>query len=131
MDKLVDQLFIFEGDGVIKGFTGNYSDYREMEREQQKEAKAEKREIEKEVNKDSSLITNSIKIKLSYKEKFELEQIEKELPILEKQKDDINNQLNSGLVDRQKIIELSQRLAQLNEEIDVKTMRWLELSEKV
>lgn len=131
MDKLVDQLFIFEGDGVIKGFTGNYSDYREMEREQQKEAKAEKREIEKEVNKDSTLITNSIKTKLSYKEKFELEQIEKELPILEKQKDDINNQLNSGLVDRQKIIELSQRLAQLNEEIDVKTMRWLELSEKL
>ncbi|MFN4234604.1 MAG: ABC-F family ATP-binding cassette domain-containing protein [Bacteroidia bacterium] len=131
MDKLVDQLFIFEGDGVIKGFTGNYSDYREIEREQQKEAKEEKRENEKEINKDSTSTTNSIKTKLSYKEKFELEQIEKELPILEQQKEEINNQLNSGKLEHQKIIELSEMLAKLSEEIDVKTMRWLELSEKV
>lgn len=133
MDKLVDQLFIFEGDGIIKGFTGNYSDYREMEREQQKEAKEEKRESEKEQKIDTPppiATLSETKTKLSFKEKFELEQIEKELPLLEKQKEDLNQQLNSEINDHQKITEIADKLSKLTEEIDVKAMRWLELSEK-
>lgn len=130
MDKLVDQLFIFEGDGVIKGFTGNYTDYRDMERELQKEAKEEKKETDKEQIKEVITTSAAPKAKLSFKEKFELEQIEKELPVLEKQKDELNQQLNSGISDHQKIAELAEKLAKLAEEIDVKTMRWLELSEK-
>lgn len=129
MDKLVDQLFIFEGDGLIKGFTGNYSDYREMEREQQKEAKEGKKDTEK-VQKTEHTTPDTPKAKLSFKEKFELEQIEKELPQLEKQKEDLNNLLNSGISDHQKITEIADILAKVSEEIDVKTLRWLELSEK-
>lgn len=132
MDKLVDQLFIFEGDGVIKGFTGNYSDYRDMEREQLKEAKEEKKEVVKDKDQKAEvpIVSAAPKTKLSFKEKFELEQIEKELPELEKQKEVLNQQLNSGITDHQKITEISDMLAKVSEEIDVKTMRWLELSEK-
>lgn len=130
MDKLVDQLFIFEGDGVIKGFTGNYSDYRDMERELQKEAKEEKKETDKEQKQEVQTTSTTPKAKLSFKEKFELEQIEKELPMLEKQKEELNQQLNSGISDHQKITEIADKLAKVSEEIDVKTMRWLELSEK-
>jgi ATP-binding cassette subfamily F protein uup len=130
MDKLVDQLFIFEGDGVIKGFTGNYSDYRDMERELQKEAKEEKKETDKEQKQEVPTTSAAPKAKLSFKEKFELEQIEKELPQLEQQKEALNQQLNSGISDHQKITEIADKLAKVSEEIDVKTMRWLELSEK-
>jgi ATP-binding cassette subfamily F protein uup len=130
MDKLVDQLFIFEGDGVIKGFTGNYSDYRELERELQIEAKEEKNVNEKlQVEKPLS-VAASPKNKLSFKEKFELEQIEKELPQLELLKEELTQQLNSGISDHTKIKEIAEQLAKVTEEIDVKTMRWLELSEK-
>jgi ATP-binding cassette subfamily F protein uup len=130
MDKLVDQLFIFEGDGVIKGFTGNYSDYRELERELQLEAKEEKSGNEKLQNEKTLSIAASPKNKLSFKEKFELEQIEKELPQLELLKEELTQQLNSGISDHTKIKEIAEQLAKVTEEIDVKTMRWLELSEK-
>lgn len=130
MDKLVDQLFIFEGDGVIKGFTGNYSDYRELERELQLEAKEEKSGNEKLQNEKTLSVAASPKNKLSFKEKFELEQIEKELPQLELLKEELTQQLNSGISDHTKIKEIAEQLAKVTEEIDVKTMRWLELSEK-
>jgi ATP-binding cassette subfamily F protein uup len=130
MDKLVDQLFIFEGDGVIKGFTGNYSDYRELERELQLEAKEEKSVNEKLQVEKTLSVAASPKNKLSFKEKFELEQIEKELPQLELLKEELTQQLNSGISDHTKIKEIAEQLAKVTEEIDVKTMRWLELSEK-
>jgi ATP-binding cassette subfamily F protein uup len=130
MDKLVDQLFIFEVDGVIKGFTGNYSDYRELERELQLEAKEEKSGNEKLQNEKTLSVAASPKNKLSFKEKFELEQIEKELPQLELLKEELTQQLNSGISDHTKIKEIAEQLAKVTEEIDVKTMRWLELSEK-
>jgi ATP-binding cassette subfamily F protein uup len=136
MDKLVDQLFIFEGDGIIKGFTGNYSDYREMEREQLKEQQKKDKNYSAENTKviiesvKQETIPSAAKAKLTYKEKFEFDQIEKELPLLEAKKDKINQELNSGINDHQKITELSEELANISNEIDTKTMRWLELSEK-
>jgi ABC transport system ATP-binding/permease protein len=132
MDKLVDQLFIFEGDGIIKGFTGNYSDYREMEKELLKEQKEEhKKEKKEEVKPETQNIkATESKGKLSFKEKFELEQIEKELPLLEAKKNELNNMLNSGLSDVNELTRLAKELGNISHEIELKTLRWLELSEK-
>ncbi len=123
MDHLVDQLFIFEGDGKIRPFNGNYSDYRTWieEEEEAKSKPVAAKPVKEEVASD--------KKKLSFKEKQELDQLQPEIQKLEKAKEELTSQLNSGISDHHQLQKLSEQIKKLDEKIDMKTLRWLELSE--
>ena len=134
MDKVVDHLMVFKGNAELKDFPGNYTDYREwnelMEEQEREERNKEQRAKTKD-NETRNLEreTQNTKRKLSFKEKQEFEALEKEIPQLEVEKAEIENQLASGTLSSDEIIKYSQRHAEVNELIDEKTMRWLELSE--
>ena len=132
MDKLVDHLFVFEGDAKIKDYTGRYSDYRlELKEKEALEKQAEK-QAEKLKNTTPEVISTNIekpKNKLSYKEKFELEQLEKELPKLEGQKNQLTELLNSNITNHEELLKITQKLGYVTKQLDEKTDRWLVLSE--
>ncbi len=123
MDHLVDQLFIFEGEGKIRPFNGNYSDYRSWveEQEEMQSRPVVIKEVKEEIPSD--------KKKLSFKEKQEFEKLQPEIQELEKAKVELTKQLNGGLTDHQQLQKLAEEIKQLDETIDAKTLRWLELSE--
>ena len=125
MDKLVDHLFVFEGDGKIKDFNGRYSDYRATLKKESTEEKStikpQKVKAEKEEEK--------VKVKLSYKEKLEFEQLEKDIPALEEKKNQLSLQLNDAMTDHEELLKITQELGDITQELDSKTDRWLELSE--
>ena len=128
MDKVVDHLLVFKGQGEIKDFPGNYTQYREW-------ASLE----ENKTNSSSSSSSTSTagkpsyrhddRRRLSYKEKREMEQLEKDIAALEDEKKKIEEALCGGTTEVEEITAMSKRLPQLNEELDEKSMRWLELSE--
>ena len=124
MDHLVDQLFVFEGDGVIRLFNGNYSDYRNWVDGQEDDEEPE----EKEVRPATPSINGAEKRKLTYKEKQEFDQLQSEIDKLEKQKAELNTLLNSGTTDHQQLTAWGAQLEQVITQIDQKTERWLELS---
>ena len=125
MDKVVDHLLVFNGQGDIRDFPGNYSDYRDWnEAKKQKEKEAEKPKEDK-----TARVRTNDKRKMSYKEKMEYAQIEKELEDLEQEKADLEADLCSGSLSAALLTEKSKRIAELIDLIDEKTMRWLELSE--
>ena len=125
MDKVVDHLLVFNGQGDIRDFPGNYSDYRDWkEAKSQKEKEAEKSQEEK-----TARVRLNEKRKMSFKEKREFEQLEKEIAELETEKALIEAQLCSGTLSVDELTEKSKRLPEVNDLIDEKTMRWLELSE--
>ena len=134
LDKLVDHLFIFCGNGLVKDFVGSYSEYREFIKEYEAEQraqeraleKAEKAKAEKEAAKNE---TQAKKKKLTYKEQKEFEQIEKALESLNEEKAALEDALSSGSLPFDKLQEASARIGQIIEEIDEKELRWLELSE--
>ena len=135
MDKVVDHLMVFKGNAELKDFPGNYTDFREwnelieeQEREEKKAAKAGLQNAKVEAAKPEPVAKEKTK-KLSFKEKQEFEALEKEIPALEAEKADIENQLASGTLSSDEIIKASQRFGELGDIIDEKTMRWLELSE--
>ena len=119
MDKVVDHLMVFNGQGDIRDFPGNYSDYRDW-----KDAKAQKEKEEK-----TARVRLNDKRKMSFKEKREFEQLEKEIAELETEKAQIEELLCSGTLSVDELTEKSKRLPEVNDLIDEKTMRWLELSE--
>ena len=125
MDKVVDHLLVFKGQGDIRDFPGNYSDYRDW--------KLAKAEHEKEQSKPKEEKTERIRLndkrKLSFKEKKELEQLEKDIAALEEEKKRLEEMLCSGTLSVVELTETSKRLPVLGDELDEKTMRWLELSE--
>ncbi len=123
MDHLVNELFVFEGDGKIQPFNGNYSDYRLQE-----DAEEEPVVVAKKVEAQSS---GEPKKKISFKEKKEHEDIQKQISRLEAEKLAISDQIENGLLDTSKLIEASNRLQSINNELDQRTMRWLELEELV
>lgn len=129
MDKVVDHLLVFKGDGVVKDFPGNYTQYREWSSLQTKEEQAQKaalnskREIEKKTR------NNTTRTKKTYKEKIEFEQLEKDIAALEAEQKRIENALCGGTISVEEITEMSKRLPIIKDEIDEKSMRWLELSE--
>jgi ATP-binding cassette subfamily F protein uup len=127
MDKVVDHLLVFNGKGDIRGFPGNYSDYRYWkEAQQQTEKKIEKSQQEE---KNTHTRADS-KRKLSFKEKCELESLETAIAKLEVEKKTIEEALCcSGVLSVNEITEHSKRLSEINTLIDEKTMRWLDLSE--
>ncbi|HEX6889595.1 MAG TPA: ABC-F family ATP-binding cassette domain-containing protein [Chryseolinea sp.] len=126
MDHLVDQLFVFEGDGNIRLFNGNYTDYRDWQLEQEVESE---REPVKPAEVSKPVPTE--KKKLSYKEKQEYEKLQGEIELLEKQKAEITNLLTSGSSDHQQLQKWGEQIQSLNASVEQKTLRWLELAELV
>ena len=128
MDKVVDHLLVFRGSGDIKDFPGNYTQFREWQKLQSENDQTAKPEVT-EVNKDRNRTRNQEKKKLSFKEKQEYERLEKEINQLEAEQQEIEQKLCSGELPIDKITEYSIRLPILKDELDEKSMRWLELSE--
>jgi len=128
MDKVVDHLLVFEGDAKIKDFPGNYTDYREWKDAQQKQdKKTEKSEKQKqEVSQKSA--KEGVR-KMTFKEKQEFENIEKEIEQLEQEKNTIETNLSNGTLSNDELLTQSNRIAEVIDLLDEKTMRWLELSE--
>lgn len=129
MDRLVDHLFVFEGDGMIRDFPGNYSDYRIWQKEQ-----LAKEILVTPANSEPASIntlTEPIKKKqqLSYKEKREFELLEKEIAELSKEKEQVTEKLNNGNTAFEELQKLSLRIGEITSLLDEKEMRWLELSE--
>jgi ATP-binding cassette subfamily F protein uup len=130
MDRLVDHLFVFEGEGEIRDFPGNYSQYREWQKLQEA-LPAEKKtaEIKKEDPKKEVPKPEAPKKKLSFKEQHELETLGNEISKLEKERTDLTEQMADPALPFEKLQKVSERINQINETIDAKEMRWLELSE--
>lgn len=125
MDKIVDHLLVFNGNGDINDFPGNYTQYRMWQALQPKDAEksdnTEKRE--------KKSYHGEQKRKLSFKEKRELQQLEADIESLEKEQKQIEEELCSGTLSVEDLTQKSKRLPQLKDELDEKSMRWLELSE--
>ena len=132
MDKVVDHLLVFRGNAEIKDFPGNYTQYREWKEVQE--------QLEKEVEVSRAVKANPVMIKnnraekeqkkkLSFKERKEFETLDAEIPQLEAEKAELEMQMSSGLLCNDDLLAKSERFTRLMEELDEKTMRWLELSE--
>ncbi|WP_456439164.1 ABC-F family ATP-binding cassette domain-containing protein [Psychroserpens sp.] len=126
MDKIVDHLFVFQGDGVVQDFPGNYSDYREYESSKPSEIKPEKKENFVPEKKDNQ---NKAE-KLSYNEQKEYKNIESKIRSLELDKKALEEKFNDISLSQEKINELSKQLQKIISDIENKEMRWFELSEK-
>lgn len=131
MDRLVDHLLVFEGDGDIRDFPGNYSQYRIWQRaEEMKEAEAASNNSKKPDPIQQDTQTAAIpKKRFSFKEKREFEQLGKDIEALGKEKEDIQEQLNSGQLPYDQLQGLASRIATITDLLDEKELRWLELSE--
>ena len=128
MDKIIDHLLVFEGQGRIKDFPGNYTQYREWASLQTQE-KVPTANNTKEDNDPKKNYRNETKRKLSYKEKREFEQLEEEITQLEEEQKTLEDALSGSELSVEEITEKSKRLACLKSELDEKSFRWLELSE--
>jgi ATP-binding cassette subfamily F protein uup len=137
MDRLVDHLFIFEGDGVIKDFPGNYSQYRQSVLSGQLSSDAPLGEKSVSATGNSQPKTSparansqvSNKRQLSFKEKREFEMLEKEIAELTSEKETVTRQLNSSATAFEELQKLSVRIGDITRQLDEKEIRWLELSE--
>ena len=136
LDKLVDHLFIFCGDGLVKDFVGSYSEYREFikeyEAEQRSQARAEEKAAKEKAARAEAPAESQFpakKRKLTYKEQKELEQLEKDLEILTSEKAGLEAKLNSGTLPYDQLQTVSERIGQIISETDEKEMRLLELYE--
>ena len=128
MDKVVDHLLVFKGQGEIKDFPGNYTQYREWASlEENKTSSSSSSCSTSTAGKPS--YRHDDRRRLSYKEKREMEQLEKDIAALEDEKKKIEEALCGGTTEVEEITAMSKRLPQLNEELDEKSMRWFELSE--
>ena len=129
MDKVVDHLLVFKGNGEIKDFPGNYTQYREWLTLQPKETSEKVQKEQKTVRENKNRGDVNGKRKMTYKEKYEFERLEKEIAALEEEQHQLEEALCSGSLSIDELTEKSKRLPQLKDELDEKTMRWLELSE--
>lgn len=128
MDHLVDQLFVFEGDGKIRLFNGNYSDYRNWVQDQQQVDGGERPPAQKA---EKPVPQSADKRKATYKEKQEYEKLQAEIEELEKKKAELASFLSGGTTDHIKLREWSENIEALTAEIDAKMLRWLELEELI
>ena len=131
LDKLSDHLFIFEGEGRIKDFYGSYTKYRIKKEELENEKRKEKAKEKKIAKNESKVKPKQTGKKLTYKEQKEYEALELEIEELEIEKSELEAEISSGINDFEKLNELSSRIAGILSDIDDKTMRWIELSEKM
>ena len=132
MDKVVDHLLVFRGNADIKDFPGNYTQYRDWKDVQdqlEKEAEAALQARQNPAPEKPSRPVNDQKKKLTFKERKEFEALEEEIPALEAEKAELETAMSSGTLSTDELMAKSQRITQVMEEIDEKTMRWLELSE--
>lgn len=131
MDKVADHLLVFHGEGRIEDFPGNYTDYRSRQREREAEraATAKVAAAPKGAAPAAERLKERVKGKLSFNEKREFELLGEEIPRLEAEKAAIEEAMSSGSLSTEELIAKSERIAVLIDEIDVKSMRWLELSE--
>ncbi|MDX5443394.1 MAG: ABC-F family ATP-binding cassette domain-containing protein [Hymenobacteraceae bacterium] len=129
MDRLVEHLFVFEGEGKIRDFPGNYTDYREWLQEVERE-KTLAKEKEKPAPAPTAPTTEEPKKrKGTFNEKREYEQLETEIALLEEQKENLLAEMNSGVTDHEQLTELATKLDQISTQLDAKTERWMELAE--
>lgn len=131
LDRIVDHLFVFKGNGEIKDFPGNYSNYRESVKIREREESEQNKQKKGNPN-DTSIIRSERqkKQKLTYKEKKELEDINSRLPLLEEEKRILEEKMSSGKLDLEAILEASNRINELILQIDEDELRALELMEK-
>ena len=130
MDKLVDHLLVFEGDGIVRDFPGNYSEYRLTSEEDM--AKLGSNSVAEKTGASPSYTSNdAVKKKPSFKEKREFELLDKEIRDLNREKEDITEKLSAGTLPFEELQKLSARIAEISSLVDEKEMRWLELSELV
>lgn len=125
MDRITEHLFVLEGDGTVRDFPGNYTDYRLQKKESPKVESSTKQEKEPTTKRPP----REKKAKLSYKEQRELEQLTEQLPLLEKQLQEIETTMNSGTATPQELVELAEQYSTTKEALDSAELRWLELSE--
>lgn len=129
LDRLADHLFVFCGDGVVKNFTGTYSQYREFIKEQAgRPAAKEGTKASSPAKKETGRREDNARKKLTYKEQKELEQTEKDLESLNNEKETLENSLNSGTLSYEELQKASARIGEIMALIDEKETRWLELS---
>ena len=126
MDKVVDHLLVFKGNGEVKDFPGNYTQYREWQGLQDQSSQSSQ---SPQSSQTKSSYRHDDRRRLSYKEKRELEQLEREIAALEEEQRMLEEQLCSGTLSVEELTEKSKRLPLLKDELDEKSMRWLELSE--
>ena len=129
MDRLVDHLFVFEGNGYIRDFPGNYTIYRIWQKEQEQKTLSVPAQTGSTPPAQQETNSSVSKKKLSFNEKREFEQLEKEIPKLEQQKAALNEKLASGHLEFQELQEISLTIGKISQELEEKEMRWLELSE--
>jgi ATP-binding cassette subfamily F protein uup len=139
MDRVVDHLFAFEGDGVIKDFPGNYSEYREWK---EREETSDKLQVTK--SKETAfqvppppgeparmIQSDGVRRGLSFKEKHEFEKLEQEMPSLQKEKVSLEEKMNLGTMNFDELQKAAERINEIIKLLDEKEMRWLELSERM
>jgi ATP-binding cassette subfamily F protein uup len=143
MDRLVDHLFVFEGEGVIRDFPGNYTDYREVAAEEEAKRIADAKKANAVSNSSpktatvqtqnqtqiQTQIVEKPKTKVSFKEKQEYEKLEKEIAELETEKVVLTEKLSGGISNYSEIATISKRIEEISIAVDTKSMRWLELAE--
>ena len=129
MDKVVDHLLVFNGQGDIRDFPGNYTQYRDWKEVKAAQEKEKEANVQKTQEERAGKVRLNERRRMSFKERREFEQLEQEIAELEQEKSDIEALLCSGTLSVEELTEKSKRLPILNDEIDEKTLRWLELSE--
>lgn len=129
MDKVVDHLLVFKGNGEVYDFPGNYTQYRQWCALQPKELAVKKSSDDENKDKEKKSYRNDQRRKMTYKEKMEFEQLSKDIEKLEAEQKQIEDALCSGTLTVEQITELSCRLPEVKDALDEKGMRWLELSE--
>ncbi len=136
MDRLVDHLFVFEGDGMVRDFPGNYSRYRTEEKAKERYAPKETGDAKTysllSGNEEANTVSNTTtKKKFSYKEKREFDELEKEIATLDKEKTSITEQMSTASVSFDELQKLSKRITEVTRLLEEKELRWLELSEYI
>lgn len=132
MDKVVDHLLVFRGNADIKDFPGNYTQYRAWKEEQDALKKQEEQALQSKqavVEEKSRRPEKEVKRRLTFKERKEFEALDAEIPALEAEKKELETSMSSGTLSTEELLAKSARITALIEELDEKTMRWLELSE--
>lgn len=132
MDKIVDHLFVFEGNGVVRDYPGNFTQYRleEVFTKRLKE-ETEKAELTTEAGATSDTVIATTSKKMSFKEKRELEQLDKDIPKLEAEKAKLELEMSTGAMEYEALQQAAERIQTINSELEEKELRWLELSERV
>ena len=135
MDRLVEHLFVFEGEGEIKDFPGNYTDFREWEKEQSTKSQvpstktSDTKRDQEEMKVEASTPLSQTKAKASYKQKQEFKEVNASIAKLEKEKASITDKISAGIDDHEELIKQSNRIAEIDSALEELELIWLELSE--